>query len=181
MTRRRSKKTGRYISSRRSSSRVHRTRSLSAKKLRAIKTYARKGYSANRIQRKMRQRHMGVRRKTILRIVRETKGKPPRGNPEKYVRRKYRKPTPSVTTSTARGRKVSYPSFGGKGVALYAGGKRLQMHGSGIDLFNAMRYAVKHPPREQFLDISAEEVTNHPERFLERGYWQGGRPTIESF
>jgi hypothetical protein len=35
---------------------------------------------------------MGVRRKTILRIVRETKGKAPRANPEKYVRRKYRRP-----------------------------------------------------------------------------------------
>jgi len=65
---------------------------LSAKKLRAIKTYANKGYSANRIQKRMRQRHMGVRRKTILRVVRETKGRPQRAHPEKYVRRKYRRP-----------------------------------------------------------------------------------------
>jgi hypothetical protein len=36
---------------------------------------------------------MGVRRKTVLRIVRETKGKPPRPNPEKNIPHKYRRPT----------------------------------------------------------------------------------------
>jgi hypothetical protein len=152
---------------------------LSAKKLREIKTYARKGYSANRIQKKMRQRHMGVRRKTILRIVRETKGRPQRPNPEKYVRRKYRKSTVAVTAPT-RGRSVSYTSFGVKGLAVYDGNKRIQMRGTGRDLYNAMKIVVKHPPKEQFLDITASEVLLHPEMFLEKGYWRGGRPQVES-
>jgi hypothetical protein len=42
-----------------------------------------------------------------------------------------------------------------------------------------MKIVVKHPPKEQFLDITAEEVLRHPERFLEKDYWRG-RPEIES-
>jgi hypothetical protein len=131
---RRSKKTGRYIHSRRSSSRVHRTRKrgLSAKKLRAIKTYASKGYSANRIQKRMRQRHMGVRRKTILRVVRETKGRPPRANPEKYVRRKYRRPTA-----------IRYPSLLPEQVMLvgYHDGEKVKKKrlGSGRELYEFVK------------------------------------------
>jgi hypothetical protein len=68
---------------------------------------------------------------------------------------------------------------GGKGVAVYGGNKRIQMRGSGTELYKAMKIVVKHPPKEQFLDITAEEVLHHPERFLEKGYWQG-RPEIES-
>lgn len=106
-----------------------RRKGLSARKLRAIKTYAKKGWSANRIQKKMRQRHMGVRRKTILRIVRETKGKPPRPHPEKNIPRKYRRPT-----------HISYPSLAQKQVTLtgYHRGKeaRLNRQGSGISLYH---------------------------------------------
>ena len=134
MTRRRSKKTGRYIRSKRSSSPTRKTRrrGLSAKKLRAIKTYANKGYSANRIQKKMRQRHMGVRRKTVLRIVRETKGKAPRPHPEKHIPHKYGRPT-----------HVSYPLLGQKQVTLigYHHGEKVRRNrrGSGRQLFQFVR------------------------------------------
>jgi len=67
----------------------------------------------------------------------------------------------------------------GKGVAVYGGNKRIQMRGSGLDLYKAMKIVVKHPPKEQFLDITAEEVLHYPEIFLEKGSWKG-RPEIES-
>jgi len=76
---------------------------------------------------------------------------------------------------------VVRPSFfGGKGVAVYGGQKRIQLHGTGQQLREVIRrYVLRHPPKEQFLDITAEEILMHPERFLEKGYWVG-RPEIES-
>lgn len=79
----------------------------------------------------------------------------------------------------ARARAVR-TSFGGKGVALYVGKKRIQMHGSGQQLRDAIRkYALRHPPKEDYLDVPVEEVLMHPERFFEKGGW-GARPTIDS-
>jgi hypothetical protein len=92
----------------------------------------------------------------------------------KTARRKWK-----ATAKRAEARRVRV-SFGGKGVAVYGGKKRIQMHGSGIDLYRAMRYAVKHPPKEQFLDITAEEVIHHPEKVLDFSEGWHGRPTIDS-
>ena len=179
---RRSKKTGRYIRSRRSPSRVNRTRrrGLSAKKLRAIKIYARKGYSANRIQKRMRRRHIGVRRKTVLRLVRETKGRRPRPHPEKYVRHRYRKPPSTITH-----RKPSYAKIvgGAKTISLYGqvGGKarRWQISGDGHRIYQLMPELVRHPPKENFETTDVDTLSRNKDRLMSRSTWDG-RPQIES-
>jgi len=68
---------------------------------------------------------------------------------------------------------------GGKGVAVWSGSKRIQMHGSGQQLYRAMQLAVKHPPKEKFLTISAEALLDDPYNYLERREWHD-RPSIKS-
>jgi hypothetical protein len=99
-----------------------------------------------------------------------------------YTRGKTAKQRWATTARTRKrtSRARTAPSFGGKGVAVWKGNKRIQMSGSGRDLYNAMKYASKHPPKEDYLDITAEEVLHHPEGFLDyKSSWQG-RPEIES-
>jgi hypothetical protein len=50
-----------------------------------------KGYSANKIQRELKNKGIGIRRKVLLRQIREIKMKSPKVNPEKYIPRKYRR------------------------------------------------------------------------------------------
>ena len=49
-----------------------------------------KGMSANRIQRQLRNQGMGVRRKELLRHIREMKMKSAKANPDKHIPKKYR-------------------------------------------------------------------------------------------
>jgi hypothetical protein len=66
------------------------TKGVSQRQIKAVRSYARKGWSANRIQQKLRARHMGMRRTKLLGYVREFKGQPARPQVEKYTRMKYR-------------------------------------------------------------------------------------------
>jgi len=50
-----------------------------------------KGYSANKIQRELKNKGIGIRRKVLLRQIREIKMKSPKVNPEKYTPKKYRR------------------------------------------------------------------------------------------
>lgn len=54
------------------------------------------------------------------------------------------------------------------------------MHGSRQSLYRAMIYASRHPPKEQFLEINAEDIARNPYKYLEKDEWHGGRPTIVS-
>lgn len=73
--------------------------------------------------------------------------------------------------------------FGGRGIAAYGTvhgkSKRVQMKGSGKQLYRAMVLVSKHPPKKQFLTLSAEALLDDPDEFLERGHWDA-RPKIES-
>jgi hypothetical protein len=94
---RRSKVTGRFIKSRKKkpSTKKKSTRtSRRNRQLRAIKSYVRKGYSANKIARNLKKRNLGMKRKTLLKHVREEKHVAPREHAEKYTRHKYRRPSP---------------------------------------------------------------------------------------
>ena len=51
----------------------------------------RKGMSANRIQRQLRKERVGIRRKELLKHIREMKVKSPKPNPEKNIPKKYRR------------------------------------------------------------------------------------------
>lgn len=57
----------------------------------SIRYYVSRKYSANEIQRRLKSRGIGIRRKTLLRYVRETKGISVKANREKHIPRKYRK------------------------------------------------------------------------------------------
>ena len=99
--------------------------------------------------------------------MREHRNQPLRANTQIYVPTKYRS-----------------KFFGiGKGVASYGTvrgkSKRVQIHGSGKSLYQAMRLVAKHPPRDKFLTISADELLRHPKKYLDRGEWDA-RPKINS-
>jgi hypothetical protein len=158
---RRSKKTGRFIRSRRKSS-GHRTSTRRRTRGgRRTESWSKRG----RVRVRRNRRGQFV---TWHKVRRYTRGKTAKRRWGTQARK---------TKWTTRVGKIRVG--GGKGVAVYGGKKRIQMRGSGRDLYNAMKLVVKHPPKEQFLDITAEEVLHHPERFLEKGYW-AGRPEIES-
>ena len=57
----------------------------------ALNLYASKGYSANKIQKKMKEKGLGIQRKKLLKIVREMKMRPKKADAEKYTPKKYRK------------------------------------------------------------------------------------------
>lgn len=157
-----------------------RKRGATTKQINAIRTYSKKGWSANRIQKKLKQRQMGMRRTKLLGYVREFKHKQARPHVQKHIPRKYRKPTP-----TTYARPTGKPTIGmfGKQIACYGSkdgrAKRIQMSGTGRQLYEAMQIVSKHPPKKQFLTISSEALLESPEEYLERGYWDA-RPKIES-
>lgn len=151
------------------------TEAITTKRINAIRSYAHKGYSANKIQQKLRQRHMGMRRTKLLGYVREFKHKQARPHVQKHIPRKYRKSTiyrPAPKMQLFQKQIACYGSEHGKS-------KRIQMSGTGRQLYEAMQIVSKHPPKKQFLTISSEALLESPEEYLERGHWDA-RPEIES-
>lgn len=97
-----------------------------------VRMYVAKGYSANRIQRELQKRGLGFRRKDLLKMVREVRG-------EEYRR-----------------------LYAAKRVALYGAvegeSRRLEIYGSGKQLYRAMQDAVEHPPKKRWVTCHAKEV-----------------------
>ena len=56
-----------------------------------ISEYVKNGYSANKIQAKLRELNIGLRRKTLLAEVRRFKGQVPKTETVKYIPKKYAK------------------------------------------------------------------------------------------
>ncbi|MGD0496698.1 MAG: hypothetical protein ABSB28_11800 [Candidatus Bathyarchaeia archaeon] len=151
------------------------TKGVSKRQINAIRSYARKGYSANKIQQKLRQRHIGMRRTKLLHYVRQAKHKRARPHVQKHIPREYRRQTtytPAPKIGIFAKQIACYGSEHGKS-------KRIQMFGSGRQLYEAMQIVSKHPPKKQFLTISSEALLESPEEFLERGHWDA-RPRVES-
>lgn len=119
-----------------------------------------------------------MRRTKLLSYVRKYKHKQPKAHPEKHIRKKYRK-------STYQARPTGKPAIGlfQKQIACYGSehgkSKRIQMSGSGRQLYQAMQIVSKHPPKKQFLTVSPEALLEDPEEYLERGHWDA-RPKVES-
>jgi hypothetical protein len=67
-----------------------RHRGLKDRQVSIINASIRKGYSANKIQRQLRNQGLGIRRKELLRNIREMKMKSIKANPEKHIPKKYR-------------------------------------------------------------------------------------------
>jgi hypothetical protein len=57
----------------------------------SVNWYVKRKYSANKIQKKLKKRGIGIRRKTLLRYVREAKKKPLKADSLKYTPKKYRR------------------------------------------------------------------------------------------
>ena len=60
-------------------------------RINALGWYVSRGYSANKIQKRMKNRGLGIRRQTTLKIVREMRLKQKKANAKKYTPKKYRK------------------------------------------------------------------------------------------
>lgn len=139
---------------------MSRKRGVTTKQVDAIRSYAHKGYSANQIQQKLSKQGIGLRRTILLSYVREFKRQPARPHIEKYTPTKYR---------------PSKIGIFGKQLACYGTqhgrSKRIQMTGSGFQLYQAMLRVSKHPPKKQFLTVSAEALLDDPSKYLERGEW----------
>ena len=65
-------------------------RGVGGVRAKALNWYVSRGYSANRIQKRMKDRGLGVRRKTLLKIVREMRLKSEKADVKKYIPKKYR-------------------------------------------------------------------------------------------
>lgn len=92
----------------------------------------------------------------------------------RFTSGKYRKQKPSWTTTMPQAAKqiAAYGTHHGKN-------KRVQMKGTGRQLFEAMQLVARHPPKKQFLTVSTEDLLDDPEEYLESGMWDD-RPKIYS-
>jgi hypothetical protein len=151
-----------------------RTKGVTQKQLATIRRMAQKGYSANRIYRRLKTQHQGMRRTKLLGYVREFKARPPQAHVEKYY------PTRRMERTHSR---KPFGIFIQKQIAAYGTQlgkqKRVQMKGNGRELYRAMKLVAKHPPKKQFLTIDAEDLLESPEDYLERGRWDA-HPAVKS-
>lgn len=152
----------------------------------AIRTYVKQGLGSNKIQKRLQERHLGLRRKVLLAEIRKLKRKKPKVNVYKYTPKKYRR--------ISRG--YGYPSkrrrFSGRQVAVYGYAKtmrhpraysaRFEFYGSGKELFQAVRLAHSGiVPRYEwaFVKCSARDFLHNPNFYGERGVWVA-KPEVES-
>ena len=135
--------------------------SLATKKqINRIRQLSRQGKSANDIQRTLQKEHWGMRRTILLSYVREFKHKAPPKKTEKYTPTKYKVPI-SPHRALYRGKYVAvYGTVNGKS-------RRIQIHGSGKELYEAMIQVSRHPPRKKFLTVSASSISLYPQEFLD--------------
>ena len=60
-------------------------------RIKALSWYVSRSYSANKIQKRMKDRGIGIQRKKLLKIVREMRMKQKKANAQKYIPKKYRR------------------------------------------------------------------------------------------
>ncbi len=132
-----------------------------------IRDYVRQGYSANRIQRELQRGGLGMQRKRLLTIVRDYRHAKPKPTPEKHVPIKYRQRFPVGAKHI-----VAYGTYRGES-------RRVSVLGSGSSLRKLWPLIWRHPPKKQFLMISADELESYPEHYLSMGRWDR-EPQVES-
>lgn len=129
---------------------------------RLIREYVQAGYSANRIQKTLSQKGLGMSRKKLLDVVRQIKGKTKKPYTYRYVPRKYRK--------------YYVPE---KWIAVYGTVKgksrRIEMKGTGRELYRAMKNVMVYPPRRRFVKCHAIMAKN----YLDFGKSWDRRPDID--
>ena len=136
------------------------------------------GLSSNKIQKRLQKQHLGMRRKVLLAEIRNAKGQTPKANRHKYTPRKYRKRrTPYLTTARRQfhiGRQIA--GYG----TVHGQSRRIQVYGSGKQLYRVMLLASQHPPRTRFLTIEAENLLSNPWRYLSREEFWDAKPRVDS-
>lgn len=157
--RRRSKKTGRFIRSRRRTSTKRKSRRRGGRRT--------ESWKGKRVRVRRNRKGQFI---TWHKVRRYTRGKTARQKWGTTVR---------TRAWTSRGKRV-----GGNHVSAYSTAdgesKRVQMSGSGQSLYRAMQLVSQHPPKKQFLTVSPEALLNDPTEYLDlRKHWDA-RPKIES-
>lgn len=116
-----------------------------------IREDTRKGHSANYIQKHLRREHRGIRRQNLLRYVREFRGKAPKPHSYKYIPKKYltRERRLHIELGVKRKHVAIYGRVKGES-------RRIEVSGTGYQLMDFLRSAVKHPPKQRFVrgDVS---------------------------
>jgi hypothetical protein len=113
-------------------------RKPSVKRERLIKRYVAEGYSANKIQKELHKQGLGIRRKILLAKIRRIKGVP---------KRKFRRERVYVAAKWI----AVYGTVDGKS-------RRVELAGSGRQLFRAMLDLAVHPPKKRFVRCAASDV-----------------------
>ena len=145
-----------------------------------IRRLVKKGYSSTKIQKELRRRHLGIRRKNMLKIIRKVKGVKKKPHAEKYIPRKYR----ARVKWRRRALTVKPTVYLPKAVAVYGTvdgeTRRVEMSGTGRSLYNAMLYVGKHPPKKRFLQVLADKIILFPRRYLDFDEKWDDRPKVIS-
>lgn len=133
------------------------TKGQISRRERLIRYYVKKRFSANLIQHKLREKGLGMRRKELLAKVRIVKGVAKRLHPERHIPTKY--------LAKAEERRRVKPEFIAKWIAVYGAvhgeSRRIELGGSGKDLYRAMVEVAKHPPKKRFARCHASEALNY--------------------
>jgi hypothetical protein len=154
-------------------------KAISIQQRKAIKAYVKQGLSSNKIQKRLQKRHIGLRRKVLLAEIRKVKRKKPKANTYKYTSRKYRMRGRPTYPSTKRGQFHFGRQIAGYG-SVHGQSRRIQVYGSGKQLYSVMLLASQHPPRTRFLTIYAGTLLSNPWKYLSREEFWDDRPRVES-
>jgi len=140
-----------------------------------IRTESRKGKSANQIQRELKAKGIGLRRKTILAYVRQFKGRKPKPQPYKYIPKKYRRPIAPPPTPKPKKHITIYGTHERKS-------KRIEASGTGKNLYHFLLDAVRHPSKKRFVRIDVDKVKGLSDRakYIDYGEFWDEKPSVKS-
>ena len=161
----------------------------------AIRGYVNKGFSANQIQGKLREQHMGIRRKSLLTQIRKVKGQKPKNETVKYIPKKYAQSRWRARAKAPSRKRLKplFPDTREKQVAVYGNAQtsayeppysaRFEFYGSGRDIRKAVQKAISEGwipyKKHAFVTVSARAFLNNPEKYGKQGQWTR-KPDVRS-
>jgi len=140
-----------------------------------IRELSRTKKSANEIVRQTRREGIGIRRKTILAYIRGFRGKAPKPHAYKYIPKKYltRKRRLHIEYDVKRKHVIIAGKVNGKS-------RRIEVSGTGRQLMDFLRDAVRHPPKQRFVRGDVSTIHGRSKIKLDwRKHWDA-RPKIAS-
>jgi hypothetical protein len=153
-------------------------KTITGQQRKAIGTYVKQGLSSNKIQKKLQKQNLGIRRKVLLAEIRKAKGQKPKAQRYKYTPRKYRKGRTRYPSMATPRFQEGY-QIAGYGT-VHGQSRRIQVRGSGKQLYKVMLLASQHPPKTRFLTINARSLLRDPWKYLSRGEFWDSRPRVDS-